>query len=215
MAELEEEAPAGLDFRSHLMSFQETFRKDRRAIGADLTKMDQQFRKLHEQGSHLTSDEIAVYSEEYNRAVTQLDQLEARIAQLEVNRKGLIDWFRLLKESDALFRSLGPWNDLRKRLIDSLVPEIRQNLTQRFSRQEFSELANDAEVCRDRFEEIRRDLDSRTKAGNEAFGDRKQRYRQWLGSMGVDRSDFPAAMTPLESRRCLPRHVRTSSGNRR
>lgn len=198
MSELDEEAPVGLDFRSHLMNFQEVLQRQRRTISSELSKLEQQFKTLDQRVSSGRADDLHSFFKSYAEAMAHLEDLGSQISKLEANRTGLVNWFKLLKDSDALFKSLGPWADLRRQLTEALVPEIRQNLTQRANRQELSELAGDAEVYRNKFDEIARERDNRIATGSEAFGEKKQQFRQWLASLGIERSDFVARYDPLD-----------------
>jgi len=134
------------------------------------------------------------FYQEYTQVTGKLSQLSEQADQLDRERKGLITWFKLLKESDQIYKSLSTMPDLRARLTDELVRDIRRNFTQRG----LDALAEDAEHFRAQFDEITRERDSRVAAGHEAFGEVKQRYRNWLAAMGVERSDFPAHYSPVE-----------------
>ncbi len=197
MNELDEEAPAGLDFRTHLVSLQETLQKQRRAVVNELKKLREQFEAQEKRIPGLEGEELRSFFKTLTQLEEQHKNLRDEIDRLETNRGGLTNWLRLLRDSDPLYKSVRPWPDLRKKLTDNLVPEIRQILTQRVSRREFSNLAGDAEIYRSKFDEIIHDRDNRTAAGSEAFGETKQQFRQWLSSLGIERSDFPLDMTLL------------------
>ncbi|MDH4137844.1 MAG: hypothetical protein OEW09_14175, partial [Anaerolineae bacterium] len=197
--ELEEDVPVGLDFRRHLMDLQETLRGKRRKLTGDLNKVYQQLKDLHDRlAAGLEVDTLPGFYQEYARASARLGQLSEQADQLDQERKGLVAWFKLLKESDQLYKSLVTMPDLRERLTDEVVREIMRNFTRRFAQGELTALAGDAELFRDQFDEIARERDSRVAAGHEAFGEVKERYRQWLAAMGLERSDFPARYSPVE-----------------
>jgi len=193
--ELEEDVPVGLDFRRHLMDLQETLQDKRRKLTGDLNKVYQQLKGLHDRAAvSLEMAALPGFYQEYTRATGKLSQLSEQANQLDRERKGLITWFKLLKESDQIYKSLSTMPDLRARLTDEVVRDIRRN----FTRRGLDALAEDAEHFRAQFDEITRERDSRVAAGHEAFGEVKQRYRNWLAAMGVERSDFPARYSPVE-----------------
>jgi hypothetical protein len=193
--ELEEDVPVGLDFRRHLMDLQETLRGKRRKLTGDLNKVYQQLKDLHDRAAvDLEVAALPDFYKEYMRVTARLGQFSEQADQLDRERKGLIAWFKLLKESDQIYKSLVTMPDLRARLTDEVVREIMRNFTRRGP----DALAEDVEHFRTQFDEITRERDSRVAAGHEAFGDVKQQYRQWLAAMGVERSDFPAHYSPVE-----------------
>ena len=197
--ELEEDVPVGLDFRRHLMDLQEALRGKRQKLTRDLNKVCQQLKDLHDRVA--AGLEVAAFPglyQEYERVDSRVRQLIEQGNQLDKERKGLIAWFRLLKESDQLYKSLVNMPDLRGRLTDEVVPEIKRNFTLRFGQEELMALAGDAELFRDQFDEIARERDSRAAAGHEAFGEVKERYRQWLATMGLERSDFHAHYSQVD-----------------
>jgi hypothetical protein len=197
--ELEEDVPVGLDFRRHLMDLQEALRGKRRKLTGDLNKVHQQLKDLHDRvASGLEMAALPNLYQEYARADSRVRQLIEQGDQLDQERKGLIAWFKLLKESDQLYKSLVTMPDLRARLTDEVVREIMRNFTRRFAQHELAALAGDAELFRDQFDEIARERDSRVAAGHEAFGEVKERYRQWLATMGLERSDFSARYSQVE-----------------
>ena len=197
--ELEEDVPAGLDFRRHLMDLQAILRKKRRKLAGDLNKAQQKLKDLHERAvAGLDVEALSSFYQEYIQSIAQLGRLNEQSDQLDRERKGLVAWFKLLKESDLLYKSLSTMSDLRIRLTDEVVREIMRNFTQRFARQELHELAGDAELFRLQFDELGRERDTRVAAGHEAFGEVKAQYRQWLATMGVERPDFPAHYSPVE-----------------
>ena len=197
--ELEEDVPVGLDFRRHLMDLQEALRRKRRKLTSDLNKVYQQLKDLHDRvAAGLEVAALPDLYQEYAKADSRVRQLIEQVDQLDQERKGLIAWFKLLKESDQLYKSLVTMPDLRGRLTDEVVREIMRNFTRRFAQNELTALGGDAELFRDQFDEIARERDSRVAAGHEAFGEVKERYRQWLATMGLERSDFPARYSPIE-----------------
>ena len=197
--ELEEDMPVGLDFRRHLMDLQETLRGKRRKLTGDLNKVYQQLKDLHDRAAvGLEVAALPGFYQEYSRVTTRLGQLSEQADQLDRERKGLITWFKLLRESDQIYKSLSTMPDLRARLTDEVVREIMRN----FARRGLDALAEDAEHFRAQFDEIIRERDTRVAAGHEAFGEVKQRYRQWLATMGVERPDFPAHYSPVEYEQC-------------
>ena len=197
--ELEEDVPAGLDFRRHLMDLQEILHKKRRKLTGDLSKVQRRLKDLHERAvAGLDIEALPSFYQEYTQSIAQLNRLNEQADQLDRERKGLVAWFKLLKESDLLYKSLSTMSDLRTRLTDEVVREIMRNFTQRFARQELNELDGDAELFRLQFDELGRERDTRVAAGHEAFGEVKARYRQWLAKMGVERPDFPAHYSPVE-----------------
>lgn len=197
--ELEEDVPVGLDFRRHLMDLQRTLRKKRQKLTSDLNKAQQKLKELHERaGAGLDVEALPGFYQEYTQGITQLGRLDEQSDQLDREREGLIVWFKLLRESDSLYTSLSAMSDLRTRLTDEVVREIMRNFTRRFAQQELDELAGDAELFRLQFDEIIRERDTRVAAGHEEFGEKKQGYRQWLATMGVERPDFPARYSPIE-----------------
>lgn len=193
--ELGEDVPPGLDFRRHLMDLQEALRKKARKLTSDLNRGHQQLKDLHDQAAAgLEVTGLPNFYQEYTQATVKLGQLIEQADQLDREQKGLIAWFKLLGESDLLYKSLSTMPDLRTRLTDEIVREIMRNFTQRG----LDALAEDSEHFRAQFDEIIRERDTRVAAGHEAFGEVKQRYRQWLVAMGVERSDFPAHYSPVE-----------------
>ena len=197
--ELEGDVPAGLDFRRHLMDLQEILHKKRRKLTGDLSKVQRRLKDLHERAvAGLDVEALSSFYQEYTQSTAQLGRLNEQSDQLDRERKGMVAWFKLLEESDLLYKSLSTMPNLRTRLTDEVVREIMRNFTQRFARQELSELAGDAELFRLQFDELTRERDTRVAAGHEAFGEVKAQYRQWLAAMGVERSDFPAHYSPVE-----------------
>jgi len=128
------------------------------------------------------------------QASAELERVTERADLLDRQRQGLISWFKLLKESELLFRSLSTMHDLRTRLTDEVVREIMRTFVQKRA----AALVEDGEHFRLQFDEIIRERDGRVAAGNEDFGDIKQHFRQWLTAMGVERPDFPARYSPVE-----------------
>ena len=193
--ELEEDVPAGLDFRRHLMDLQETLRGERRRLSGELGRVSDQLTNLQNQATtSMGASALAEFYQEYSKVNAQIGQLNARIHQFNQRRKGLVAWFGLLRDSDHLYKSLIAMPDLRSRLTDEVVREIGRNFVLRG----MDALAEDSELFRERFDEIARQRDLRIAAGNEAFGEKKQRYRQWLVAMGIERPDFPARYSPVE-----------------
>jgi len=193
--ELEEDPPAGLDFRRHLVDLQEAMRRERQRLTGDLNIAHRQLKELHDRVvAGLDAASLPAFHQEYTRATGSLSRLNERADLLDRQRQGFIVWLKLLKESDLLYKSLSTMSDLRTRLTNEVVREIMRNFTQKGA----DALAEDAEHFRLQFDEIIRERDARVKAGHEAFGEVKQRYRQWLEAMGVERSDFPARYSPVE-----------------
>lgn len=193
--ELDEDIPAGLDFRRHLVDLQEALRAERQRLSKELERVASQLSDLHNRASTSSgASALADLYQEYSKIVAHINQLTPRADQLDQRRKGLIAWLGLLRDSDHLYKSLSAMPDLRSRLTDEVVSEIMRN----FALRKMAALAEDAEIFRRQFDEIARQRDLRIAAGNEAFGEKKQRYRQWLVAMGVERPDFPARYSPVE-----------------
>lgn len=191
--ELEENIPAGLDFRRHLVDLQEVLQRSRQRLTNELNVIDRQLKHLHDQIDMSSLDLSSLYQEQ-TQLSSRLVQLNKRTDELDQQRQGLIAWLKLLKESDLLYKSLSTMPDLRTRLTNHIVPGIMQN----FSGRDVKALVEDEEHFRLRFDEIARERDARVAAGHEAFGEQKQQYRQWLAKMGVERSDFSARYSPIE-----------------
>ncbi len=193
--ELADEIPAGLDFRRHLVDLQEELQRERRRLTTDLTTAQNKLKDLHDKVSgKVEPATLPAIHLGYVQASAEIERVTERADRLDRQRQGLISWLRLLKESDLLFRSLSTMPDLRTRLTDEVVREIMRT----FAQKRAAALVEDAEHFRLQFDEIIRERDSRVAAGNEEFGEVKQRFRQWLTTMGVERPDFPARYSPVE-----------------
>lgn len=194
MCEFDSDIPAGLDFRRHLVDLQVVLRQSRRKLKADLVAADNQLRALHGRAAAIDASSLAAFYADCSRVKAELSGLTARVQALVRQRQGFLEWLKLLKESDLLYTSLATMPDLRSRLTDGVVRDIMRNFTQKGVRA----LTEDAEVFRNQFDDIARERDARVAAGNEEFGSTKQRYRQWLASMGVERPEVPARYSPVE-----------------
>lgn len=193
--ELTDEAPAGLDFRRHLVDLQEELQRERRRLATDLTMLQGKFKDLHDKASgRIDAATLPLIHQDHARVSVELERLTERAERLDRQRQGLIAWLKLLKESDLLFRSLSTMPDLRTRLTDEVVREIMRT----FAQKRLAALVEDAEHFRLQFDEITRERDSRVAAGNQEFGEIKQRLRVWLTAAGVERPDFPARYSPIE-----------------
>lgn len=194
-AELTDEIPAGLDFRRHLLDLQEELLRERRKVTTELTSAQNKLKDVHDKiVGRMEPAMLPAIHQEYVRASTDLERATERGEWLDRQRQGLIAWLKLLRESDPLFRSLSTMPDLRTRLTDEIVREIMHT----FARKRTAALVEDAEHFRLQFDEISRERDIRFAAGNEEFGEIKQRLRGWLTAAGVDRPDFPARYSPVE-----------------
>lgn len=195
--ELEDDIPAGLDFWRHLFDLQTTLRGDRQKLLGELNKVLQDLTNL--KGENESAQEIA-HLVDWHKSLRQLTatygQLGHQVQELNLRRQGLVGWLKLLRESDLLFRSLATMPDLRKCLTEELVREIMREFTLPGKR--YSMLVDGVELFRPRFQEIERERDARIAAGNEGFGKVKQRLRQWLAAMGVQRPDVAARYSPVE-----------------
>jgi hypothetical protein len=181
------------------MDLQVILHKNRQKSAGDLKKAQRKLKDLHQRAAAgLDVETLPGFYQEYASNVAQLGQLNELVDQLAEERKGLVAWFKLLKESDRLYTSLSTLPDLRARLTDEIVREIMHNFTRRSNQQELGELAGDAELFRLRFDEISRERDTIVAAGHEKFAEKKEEYRQWLATMGVERTDFPARYSPIE-----------------
>lgn len=195
ITELTDEVPAGLDFRRHLVDLQEELQRERRRLTTDLAAMQTKLKDLHGRASgRIDAVTLPLIHQEHTRVCGELERLTERAKRLDDQREGLIAWLKLLKESDLLFRSLSTMPDLRTRLTDEVVREIMRT----FAQKRLAALVEDAEHFRLQFDEIIRERDSRVAAGNEEFGEVKQRLRGWLTMAGVERPDFPARYSPVE-----------------
>jgi hypothetical protein len=193
--ELDEDVPAGLDFRRHLVDLQEILRKERKSLSGELNRIHQQLKELHDEtNAVLDAEALPNFYDRYTRAISNLTGLHERADRFDRQRKGLVDWFKLLKVSELDYKSLAAMSDLRTRMTDEVVREIMHN----FTKKGVKALDEDVEHFQLRFAEIERERDVRIAAGNDAFGEVKQSYRQWLASTGVERPDFPARYSPLE-----------------
>lgn len=193
--ELIDEIPAGLDFRRHLVDLQEELLRERRKLVSELTTAQNKLRDLHNKTSgKVDSAALPAIHQAYDQALAESNRLTERLDRLDRQRQGLISWLKLLKESDLLFKSLSTMLDLRTRLTDETVREIMRA----FAQKRAAALVEDAEHFRLQFDEIIRERDSRVAAGNEEFGEVKQRLRQWLTATGLERPDFPARYSPVE-----------------
>ena len=193
--ELADEIPAGLDFRRHLVDLQEELQRERRRLTTDLTTAQNKLKDLHDKISgKVEPAALPAIHQGYVQASAEIERVTERADRLDHQRQGLVSWLKLLKESDLLFRSLSTMPDLRTRLTDEVVREIMRT----FAQKRAAALVEDAEHFRLQFDGIIRERDSRVAAGNEEFGEVKQRFRQWLTTMGVERPDFPARYSPVE-----------------
>jgi len=199
ISELEEDIPAGLDFRRHLVDLQESLRHERRKLRDDLNGAYQQLKDLHDRAvTGLNAISLPDFYKGYTQATTNMSMLSERADRFERQRQGLLAWLKLLKESDLLYKSLSTMPNLRRRLTNDIVPEIMRNFTLSFAQKNIDAITESAEYFRNQFDEITRERDAQIAIGNQAFGEIKKGYRQWLADMGVERPDFPARYSPLE-----------------
>ena len=193
--ELTDEIPAGLGFWQHLVDLQGELQRERRRLANDLTAAQNKLKDLHDRISgSMEPATLPAIHQEFVRASADLERVTERAESLNRQRQGLVSWLKLLQESDLLFRSLSTMHDLRTRLTDEVVREIMRT----FAQKRAAALIEDAEHFRLQFDGIIRERDSRVAAGNEEFGEVKQRFRQWLTTTGVERPDFPARYSPVE-----------------
>jgi hypothetical protein len=193
------EVPAGLDFRRHVISFQEVLRQEQRKLSSDINKSTALVENLSGQlaGSLNVSGLVSLH-QSYTQMVSEVGQLDKHIDGFKELQHGMSQLLDLLKFSDQLYKMLEPMPDLRRRLTDEIVPEIMHTFTRAFDQRDMHMLIGSIEPFRFRFEELQREYNTRTTAENTKFLAFKQHYIQWLAAIGVERPDFPARYNSVE-----------------
>ncbi len=115
----------------------------------------------------------AQYRQQFNVSNQQIEVFNVQLTHLE-------HWIKLLKDTDLLYSSLEHLPELRNQLTQEVVPEIQAYL----SKQGIKALP-DWEQFSLKIEAVEQELEKRRRHGNEAFGQEKEIYEEFLRAIGV------------------------------
>jgi hypothetical protein len=192
-ADLDDEIGPGLDFRRTLLDMQRELKKERERLRSEISRLRT---NVVANQQKLCSDGLIMQQifQSTESAKETSSKLSKRCDALYRNYQGYIEWLKLLRETDELYKSLATLPELRVKLVDDIVHRINQN----FARRKFDALAEDYEQFRKECTEIISQRESWVATKREEFNKRKELLRSWLKNLRIERPDFPARYDHLE-----------------
>ena len=110
----------------------------------------------------------------------KLETLRRTREELDQQVVDLERWIKLLKDADLLFNNLARLPDLRDQLTGELIPEVQAHLAKRKL-----DALGDWEPFQNKLSSVAEELENRRRHGNEAYGQVKEQYEQFLRDIDV------------------------------
>ncbi len=180
---LDREIQGQVAFVMHLNELRQRLSSNRRQLVTEYGTLKQELVGTAELATDGPITEALALYGTLEKGQKRLEALGSQLATLRNQTGQLERWIKLLKDTDQLFNAVAHLSDLREQLIHQVVPEIQAHLTKR----RLEGLA-DWEPFSEKVRAIETELEAKRRYGNEAFGQAKANYEDFL--RGIEVADY-------------------------